>query len=603
MDHQVENHRWSPTRHWIAPALAAVIVIAVYALIAMTVESETSGSVAANAYYNRLIDGLKRGQLNLAQDPPPALLALSDPYDPLANNDMRGRIFTSPRIHDLTFFEGKLYMYFSVIPAVVLFLPYNLVTGAYLSHQLGCLVFTCVGFLASIALFGILWRRYFPGIGQITAGLCMLGIGLAPTIPVFLQRPDVWEVPISCAYAFSMLSLLALWRILDRPDGGWIAPVALSVCAGLAAGSRPSEFWYSTLLIFPLFIAARAFFGVESAQRRRSLTIIAATILPIAVIGGGLLWYNYKRFGNALDFGHRYQLSGDPEKDAVQFSASYFWFNFRMYFLHYAGWSREFPFIRHGLPWPAMPAGHGLVENPVGLISSVPFIIFAAAVPLVFRFPNADVRRTFAPLVGAILWIATMNATLLCLFFATCLRYQMAFAPELIFLAALGVLALEDWARDRPRIRIGWRAVWPALLALSVGYNLLATLSQRADMETTRGVLEFQYGQFDLARLHVNNGLRIRPTDPEGHGSLGLLSALQGRFDEACVEYAIAVKYAPDSARLHCAYGLCLYRLSRFADAERELELSLSLQPDNALAVAGLRLLRTTQQSQAQAVH
>ena len=603
MDRQVEIHRWGPTRHWIAPALAVVITIAVYALIAMTVESETSGSVAANAYYNRLIDGLKRGQLSLAQDPPPALLALSDPYDPEANNDLRGRIFTYPRIHDLTFFEGKLYLYFSVIPAVLLFLPYNLVTGSYLSHQLGCLVFTSVGFLASVALFGLLWRRFFPGVSQITAGLCILGIGLASTVPVFLQRPDVWEVPISCAYAFSMLSFLALWRILDRPDGGWIPPAVLSICTGLAAGSRPSEFWYSTLLIFPIVIATRAFYGAESAPRRRSLTIIAATILPIAVIGGGLLWYNYKRFGNALEFGRRYLLCGDREGNAVQFSASYFWFNLRMYFLQYAGWSREFPFIRHWLQWPAMPAGHGLVENPVGLIANVPFIILAAAVPLVFRFPDAGVRRTFAPLVGAILWIAAANATLLCLFFATCLRYQMAFAPALIVLAALGVLALEDWARDRSRLRIGLRVVWAALLALSVGYNLLATLNQRSDMEITRGLLELQNRQFDLARLHLNKGIRIRPTDPDSHGSLALLSALQGRFDDACVEYAIAVKYAPDSARLHCGYGLCLYRLSRFADAQRELELSLSLQPDNALAVAGLRLLRTTQQSQSQAIH
>jgi hypothetical protein len=37
MDRQVETHRWGPTRHWIAPALAVVVTIAVYALIAMTV--------------------------------------------------------------------------------------------------------------------------------------------------------------------------------------------------------------------------------------------------------------------------------------------------------------------------------------------------------------------------------------------------------------------------------------------------------------------------------------------------------------------------------------------------------------------------------------
>jgi len=64
--------------------------------------------------------------------------------------------------------------------------------------------------------------------------------------------------------------------------------VTVASVTGLAAGSRPSEFWYSTLLIFPIVIATRAFYGAESAPRRRSLTIIfrqASARQPIKRLG------------------------------------------------------------------------------------------------------------------------------------------------------------------------------------------------------------------------------------------------------------------------------------------------------------------------------
>ena len=62
---------------------------------------------------------------------------------------------------DMSYYKGKLYLYFGVTPAVVLFWPYVALTGHYLSQKDAAVIFCVVGFLASVGLLCALWRRYF----------------------------------------------------------------------------------------------------------------------------------------------------------------------------------------------------------------------------------------------------------------------------------------------------------------------------------------------------------------------------------------------------------------------------------------------------------
>ncbi len=43
---------------------------------------------------------------------------------------------------------------------------------------------------------------------------------------------------------------------------------------------------------------------------RASLASMVALIVPLLLWGAGLAWYNYARFGNILETGHRFQLTG-----------------------------------------------------------------------------------------------------------------------------------------------------------------------------------------------------------------------------------------------------------------------------------------------------
>jgi hypothetical protein len=61
---------------------------------------------AADNYYNLLVQGFRAGQLSLKKEVPPRLTQLADPYDPSANAYLK--------VLDLSFYKGKLYLYFGV---------------------------------------------------------------------------------------------------------------------------------------------------------------------------------------------------------------------------------------------------------------------------------------------------------------------------------------------------------------------------------------------------------------------------------------------------------------------------------------------------------
>ena len=75
-------------------------------------------------YYPLLTDAFLAGQTSLLVQPSAELLALPDPHDPVANARFR--------LHDASLYHGKYYLYFGPTPAIVLFLPYKVLTGSHL---------------------------------------------------------------------------------------------------------------------------------------------------------------------------------------------------------------------------------------------------------------------------------------------------------------------------------------------------------------------------------------------------------------------------------------------------------------------------------------
>lgn len=569
--------------------LSCAIAVAIYGAIAGTTDSETSGAAAADAYYNRLVDGFRQGKLSLAQDVPPGLAALSNPYDLAANAPYHGLPFSRGRVHDLSYFHGRLYLYFSVVPAVVLFLPYRLVTGAYLSHQLACAVFSGLALIAVAALLRRIRSRCFPAVGGVPVALAILGVGLPPMVPPILARADVWEVPIISAYAFTVGALLCLWMSWERGPRAWLWVGGMSICVGLAIGSRPTLFLVGSLLLFPLARVVQSYRSTGAEDRRSATKTGMAAVGPFGLIAVALLWYNYQRFGHALDFGQRYQLRQDVMPFDGIFTAKYALYNFRVYFLESWTWVRDFPFTLQ----PDIPqiGAHGFVEGFAGLIPCVPFVLLAGAVPSTLpRDPAA--RRSLVGLALTVLLLAVGASVLYCCFYGVCLRYEMEFATGWVLLAAIGFLGLHARFQGPGWPRMAMRVGSSGLLLFSATFNLLATVELRGRMEELQGLLASAQGRTSEAVGHLNKAIALRPGGAGARNLLGVIYFQERRLPEALAEFAQAVKADPRSMLIRMNFARCLLAANRLPDAERETRAALALSPQDQGATELLRKIR-----------
>src|ERR1039458_7587560 len=98
----------------------------------------------------------------------------------------------------MSYYREKLYLYFGITPALVLFWPYVALTGHYLLHRDAVVIFFSTGFLVGAGLLLAVWRRYFAAVSFWIIVSCIVALGLANFTPEILTRCDVYEVAISC---------------------------------------------------------------------------------------------------------------------------------------------------------------------------------------------------------------------------------------------------------------------------------------------------------------------------------------------------------------------------------------------------------------------
>lgn len=588
------------------------LVVGLYVWIAARGVTEWSGSSAAENHYNLLVAGFRSGHLSVNKEVPAGLTQLADPYDPAANAEYRSLPIG---LHDLSYYKGRLYLYFGITPALLLFWPWVVLTGHFLLQRYAVAIFCVVGFLVSVGLLRALWRRYFPEVGVAVVVAGALALGLVTGAPVMLQRAEFWEVAISCGYAMVMLALGAVWLALHDPAKrvGWLA--AASLALGLAVGARPSLLFSAVILLVPVALAWRR--PAPGGSRRLPWGLLAAAVLPLVLCGLGLMLYNELRFDSPFEFGQRYQLAGDRQDAARYFSRHYLWFNFRVYFLEPVRWSRLLPFVG-AIAAPPLPPGHAPVDDPFGVLANIPILWLALAAPLAWRARVAEARTALRGFVVAIALLLGASAVVLCLFYGNCSRYEVEFLPALTLLAVTGMLGVERSLADRPRWQVAFRAMWGLLLAFSVAFVLLTSLDRYAEQRYRLGnrllasgqppeaiaqyevALRVKPGLVDAesglgnALLHANRmpeairhfeaALRLEPDRPEVHYNLANVLSVKGNLAEAIRHYEEALRLEPDYAQTHCNLAIALAETGRLDEAVSHFREALRLKPDYAEA-------------------
>jgi hypothetical protein len=553
---------------------AALLVLGGFIALLFASRPYASARPAAEEPYNLVVEGFRSGHVWLAKDPPAALLSAPNPYDFAT---YRPYLVAPWDLTDMSYYKGHLYAYFGVTPAVVVFWPFRVLAGDWLHQSVVVLLFCVLGYVVSVGLAVAARRRYSPEAGPFSEAAIALLLGSVTTIPVFLVRPGLYEVSISCGFAFTMLSLAALWNAWHRAKGNaaWLA--AASLCYGLAIGSRPSLLFGSVILFVP------AMASLWAALHGRGTTPWAryflAALIPISAVGAGLAAYNFCRFGDPLQFGHDYQLSGNNVYGTKSFGARFFWDNFRMYFLDTLRWHRGFPFVWRPAT-PLLTPGHLPVEFLFGALSAFPILLAAAIAPFAWKRGGGPRDLPWASWVLLALFLAA--AVPICCYAGATGRYMLDFIPALALLAVLGLLEVPRQAGASPVVR----GIIRAALIFSIGAAWLLAVALSTFYRGAESAISSVFGgNIDEAAAQYERLCQINP-DFKGQAELSIGTAMlsRGRQAEGIGYLNAATRDDPSLAPAHFNLGQAFLQQGRFAEAAAAFGRAAALDPYDGVA-------------------
>ncbi|HJH74463.1 MAG TPA: cytochrome C oxidase Cbb3 [Eggerthellaceae bacterium] len=258
--------------------------------------------------YAELAKAMAHGQLYLEEEPPQWLQDMADPYDKGARDEAQKET-GEPYLFDVAYHDGHYYVYFGVMPVVLFYLPFYLLTGANFPTAIGVLI-ACVAFvLGCSALLDRFARYHFKRVSLGLYLLLQIPLVTCCGILYLLKFPTFYSLPIMLGLAFSVWGLYFWMRgraSAARSAGPEKWYLAGSLCMALVVGCRP-QLVVLSLLAFPLFwrayITERRLFSPRGARE------FACLVAPYAVVAAGLMGYNYARFGSLTDFGANYNLT------------------------------------------------------------------------------------------------------------------------------------------------------------------------------------------------------------------------------------------------------------------------------------------------------
>ena len=258
--------------------------------------------------YAELAKAMAHGQLYLEEEPPQWLQDMADPYDKGARDEAQKET-GEPYLFDVAYHDGHYYVYFGVVPVVLFYLPFYLLTGANFPTAIGVLI-ACVAFvLGCSALLDRFARYHFKRVSLGLYLLLQIPLVTCCGILYLLKFPTFYSLPIMLGLAFSVWGLYFWMRgraSAARSAGPAKWSLAGSLCRALVVGCRP-QLVVLSLLAFPLFwrayITERRLFSPRGARE------FACLVAPYAVVAAGLMGYNYARFGSLTDFGANYNLT------------------------------------------------------------------------------------------------------------------------------------------------------------------------------------------------------------------------------------------------------------------------------------------------------
>ena len=330
-------------------ALVAVQCVVVLALVFSNshyVSLTQTPSYENQFQYQKLAVALTQGHLYLNDVPSDALQAMANPYDTQARAAQG-----VPYLWDHAYFHGKYYVYFGILPCLVFYVPWLLVTHTGFPTWLGIAICDCVYAAGLMYLLSAVCRRWFPrtSIGVLVVLDVMLFVAGGGII--LARTPSMYFMPEAMSLALVSWGL-GLW--VSGTSRGYIERgkiVLGALLIALTMASRPQMVLsavFGLVLFWPFLRDSKG----DRGARRGVMGAFKVAMVPFVLVAVAVLAYNAARFGSPFDFGANYNLTTN-DMTHRGFHLDRIPFGLYAYLFQPPVFGSQFPFLRQAYLDPA----------------------------------------------------------------------------------------------------------------------------------------------------------------------------------------------------------------------------------------------------------
>lgn len=298
------NKEYSPKN--LTQELVMLFVIALFFGISIFINQNSIEPDNNKIYNEKFVNSVYHGSFSLEEKPSEALMNLKNPYDDLERSELeRGEDY----LWDTAYYNGKYYVYFGILPLLVLFLPYYFITKKYLDMAIVIFVISMFIFILIKEILLKIVNRYFNKIPfkVVLYSLIMLCSGSLILYAEGMSR--VYELVILSGLACVLFGIYFILKSLESDKKKYINIFGGSLLLALSVACRPTNLLASLLIVPYLIQLLIKNIKQFKTDRKPLLKLIISAGVPYITVGILLMIYNYIRFENPFEFGAKYQLT------------------------------------------------------------------------------------------------------------------------------------------------------------------------------------------------------------------------------------------------------------------------------------------------------
>ena len=331
--------------------------------------NDTEGEI----YSKEFVWAVVNNQFHLLTDPTEAFKSLDDPYDTLTRAMLTERDVDFK--WDTAYFNGHHYIYFGILPLILTFLPYYLITRRYLSMSIVIFIFSVIIFIMLKEILLKLLNRFFEHL-SFKVVFCSLAMVLFGTLILYANGMGrIYELAIISGLAFVLMGINFILTSMEKEERKYRYVFAGSLCLALSVACRPTDLLASLLIVPYLLKLLIENIKNFKTDKKSIFRLILSVAVPYITVGILLMMYNYVRFGNVFDFGAKYQLTVN---NMVKLGnrASLIPFGLMINLFSVPIFTGEFPFLTHHNNLMTY-YGYHYIENMIGGVFIIAPICFA----------------------------------------------------------------------------------------------------------------------------------------------------------------------------------------------------------------------------------